>query len=92
MLSFRVNALLHTGQCTLFSPVCFLPCRAAWPEVVNVAEHAWLAAYGHGYLFFRGPFEAWSLDPPSEVCGDGGSGAEAKLRRLSDDGKVADGG
>jgi hypothetical protein len=37
MLSLRVKALLQIGQCTLFSPVCFLPWRAAWPEVVNVA-------------------------------------------------------
>ena len=38
MLSLRVKALLQTGQRTPFSPVCFFPCRAACPEVVNVAE------------------------------------------------------
>lgn len=55
MLSFLVNALLQIGQCTLFSPVCFLPCRAACPEVVNVEEQLWLTAYGQGYLFLRTP-------------------------------------
>jgi len=38
ILSFLVNALLQIGQWTPFSPVCFLPCRAACPEVVKVAE------------------------------------------------------
>lgn len=52
MLSFRVKALLQIGQWTLFSPVCFLPCRAAWPEVVKVAVQEWDTAYGQGYLFF----------------------------------------
>ncbi len=37
MLSFRVKALLHVGQWMFFSPVCFFPWRAAWPEVVNVS-------------------------------------------------------
>ena len=37
MLSLRVKALWQVGQWTFFSPVCFLPCRAAWPEVVNVS-------------------------------------------------------
>ena len=55
ILSFRVNALLHIGHCTLFSPVCFLPCRAACPDVVNVAVHLCDRANGHGYLFFRMP-------------------------------------
>jgi hypothetical protein len=52
MLSFRVKALLQTGQWTLFSPVCFFPWRAAWPDVVKVAVHACDTAYGQGYLFF----------------------------------------
>lgn len=37
MLSLRVKALLQVGQWMFFSPVCFLPCRAAWPEVVKVS-------------------------------------------------------
>lgn len=53
MLSFRVNALLQIGHSTLFSPVCFLPWRAAWPDVVNVAVHPCVEAYGQGYLFRR---------------------------------------
>jgi hypothetical protein len=40
-LSLRVNALPQTGQWTDFSPVCFLPCLAAWPEVVNVEVQPW---------------------------------------------------
>ena len=34
-----------------FSPVCFLPCRAAWPEVVNVSVQANVLAWGQGYFF-----------------------------------------
>ena len=85
MLSLRVNALSQIGQCTLFSPVCFLPCRAACPEVVNVAVQPWLAAKGQGYLFFRVmPFGAMdSFDPLIEVWGDGGSTVELPLRRFS---------
>lgn len=37
MLSLRVKALWQVGQCMFFSPVCFLPWRAAWPEVVKVS-------------------------------------------------------
>ena len=37
ILSFRVKALLQVGQWIFFSPVCFLPWRAACPEVVNVS-------------------------------------------------------
>lgn len=44
MLSLRVNALLQVGQWMFFSPVCFLPWRAAWPDVVKVSRHAYLAA------------------------------------------------
>jgi hypothetical protein len=44
ILSLRVNALPQTGQWTDFSPVCFLPCLAAWPEVVNVEVQSWDAA------------------------------------------------
>lgn len=54
MLSLRVKALLQVGQWMFFSPVCFLPCRAAWPEVVNVSWHAYRAACGHGYFFLTG--------------------------------------
>lgn len=72
------------GQCTLFSPVCFLPWRAAWPDVVKVAEHPWLAANGQGYLFFLVPLApAPSLDPPMDRGGDGGSDAEWPLNRFS---------
>ena len=39
MLSLRVKALLHVGHRIFFSPVCFFPCRAAWPEVVNLSGH-----------------------------------------------------
>jgi len=68
MLSFRVKALLQMGQWTPFSPVCFLPCRAAWPEVVNVATQLWEAAYGQGYLFFFGVgLDGLALG--EEVCG-----------------------
>lgn len=35
MLSFRVKALLHSGQKASFLPVCFLAWRAAWPDVVK---------------------------------------------------------
>lgn len=35
MLSLRVKALLHSGQKASFFPVCFLACRAAWPDVVK---------------------------------------------------------
>jgi hypothetical protein len=74
MLSFRVKALLQIGQCTLFSPVCFFPWRAAWPEVVNVAEQLWLVANGQGYLFFRFTLAVIeSLDPLIDAGGDGGS-------------------
>lgn len=85
MLSFRVNALLQIGQWTLFSPVCFFPCRAACPDVVNVAEQLWLAAYGQGYLFFRDPL-VWieSFDPLKDVCGEGGSAGEDMLKRRSE--------
>ena len=34
-----------------FSPVCFLPWRAAWPEVVKVSVHLKRAACGQGYFF-----------------------------------------
>lgn len=44
--------MLQIGQITLFSPVCFLPWRAACPDVVNVAPQPCDAPYGHGYLFF----------------------------------------
>lgn len=54
MLSLRVNALLQVGQWMFFSPVCFLPWRAAWPDVVNVSLHAYLTAWGQGYFFFGG--------------------------------------
>ena len=37
MLSLRVKALLQVGHWMFFSPVCFLPWRAACPEVVNVS-------------------------------------------------------
>lgn len=37
ILSLRVKALLQVGQWMFFSPVCFLPWRAAWPEVVKVS-------------------------------------------------------
>lgn len=74
------------GQCTLFSPVCFLPWRAAWPDVVKVAEHPWLAANGQGYLFFLVPLApAPSLDPPMDRGGDGGqtpSGRSIASRRV----------
>jgi hypothetical protein len=74
MLSFRVNALLQTGQWTLFSPVCFFPCRAAWPEVVKVAAQECEAAYGQGYLFFLLTLGALKSPVPlSDDCGDGGS-------------------
>lgn len=55
MLSFRVKALLQVGQWMFFSPVCFLPWRAAWPEVVNVSVQEYRAAWGQGY-FFLTPF------------------------------------
>lgn len=54
MLSLRVNALLQVGQWMFFSPVCFFPWRAAWPDVVKVSRHAYLAAWGQGYFFFGG--------------------------------------
>ena len=44
MLSLRVKALPHVGQWTFFSPVCFLPWRAAWPDVVKVSGQAKAAA------------------------------------------------
>ena len=37
-----------------FSPVCFLPWRAAWPEVVKVSEQLYFCACGHGYFFLTG--------------------------------------
>ena len=37
-----------------FSPVCFLPWRAAWPEVVNVSGQENREAWGHGCFFLRG--------------------------------------
>lgn len=37
-----------------FSPVCFLPWRAAWPEVVKVSVQLWRTAWGQGYFFFVG--------------------------------------
>lgn len=52
MLSFRVKALLQVGQWMFFSPVCFFPWRAAWPDVVNVSWHKYRAACGQGYFFF----------------------------------------
>ena len=55
MLSFRVKALLQVGQWMFFSPVCFLPWRAAWPDVVKVSWQANRAACGQGYFFLR-PF------------------------------------
>ena len=55
MLSFLVKALLQVGQWMFFSPVCFLPWRAAWPDVVNVSLHEYRAAWGQGY-FFLTPF------------------------------------
>lgn len=68
---------------TLLSRV-FLPWRAAWPDVVKVAEHPWLAANGQGYLFFLVPLApAPSLDPPMDRGGDGGSDAEWPLNRFS---------
>ena len=36
-----------------FSPVCFLPCRAAWPEVVKVSAQRTRVACGHGYFFLQ---------------------------------------
>ena len=57
MLSLRVNAFPQVGQLTFFSPVCFLPWRAAWPEVVNVSAHLYSLACGQGY-FFLGTDEA----------------------------------
>lgn len=54
MLSLRVKALLQVGQWMFFSPVCFLPCRAACPEVVKVSWHAYRTACGHGYFFLMG--------------------------------------
>ena len=51
MLSFRVNAFPHVGQLTFFSPVCFFPWRAAWPEVVKVSMHLYSLACGQGYFF-----------------------------------------
>lgn len=54
MLSLRVKALLQVGQWMFFSPVCFLPCRAAWPDVVKVSWHAYRTACGHGYFFLTG--------------------------------------
>lgn len=51
MLSLRVKVLPHVGQATFFSPVCFLPCRAACPEVVKVSLHPNDLACGHGYFF-----------------------------------------
>lgn len=35
-----------------FSPVCFLPWRAAWPEVVKVSVQLKRLAWGQGYFFF----------------------------------------
>jgi hypothetical protein len=52
MLSLRVKALLHSGQKASFFPVCFLACRAAWPEVVKKCEHLYSLASGQGYWFF----------------------------------------
>ena len=54
MLSLRVNALLHSGQYASFLPVCFLACRAAWPEVVKKSVHPTCLAIGQGYWFFLG--------------------------------------
>ena len=51
ILSLRVKALLHVGQWMFFSPVCFLPWRAAWPEVVKVSVQEKRAACGQGYFF-----------------------------------------
>src|SRR5436190_10442454 len=74
MLSFRVKALLQTGQWALFSPVCFFPWRAAWPEVVKVAGQACEAAYGQGYLFFLLTLDDLKSPVPlSDDCGEGGS-------------------
>ena len=36
-----------------FSPVCFLPWRAAWPEVVKVSAQRTRVACGHGYFFLQ---------------------------------------
>ena len=35
-----------------FSPVCFLPWRAAWPDVVKVSVQLKRLAWGQGYFFF----------------------------------------
>lgn len=35
-----------------FSPVCFLPWRAAWPLVVKVSAQLKRAECGQGYFFF----------------------------------------
>ena len=51
MLSFRVKVLPQVGQDTFFSPVCFLPCRAAWPDVVNVSLQLAVLACGQAYFF-----------------------------------------
>lgn len=72
MLSFRVKALLHIGQWTLFLLVCFFPCRAAWPEVIKLARHACEAAYGQGYLLFLLTLKV--LKSPIPLSDDGGDG------------------
>ena len=51
-----MNAFLHVGHRMFFSPVCFFPCRAACPDVVNVSVQLWRKAWGHGYFFLAGAF------------------------------------
>ena len=55
---------MHVGHRMFFSPVCFFPCRAAWPDVVKVSVQLWRTAWGQGYFFLVGGFleaEALSL-------------------------------
>ena len=58
-----------------FSPVCFLPCLAACPDVVKVSVQLWRTACGHGYFFFaRGVLRAEAVSVAfAEVVGVLGS-------------------
>lgn len=63
---------MHVGHRMFFSPVCFFPCLAAWPEVVKVSWQLNLAAWGQGYFFLAfvmAPAAALFPLPPLELAG-----------------------
>lgn len=82
-----MKAFLQVGHTTFFSPVCFLPWRAAWPEVVKVSVHLKAMACGQGYFFL--PWTGALVDDAEVgVAGSGFSGAEGAMDGV--DSEVAD--